>query len=185
MKHSFIASPSNQIINEELISNKKTALIKALSVATNQTRTTHSTMNNLPAAFPIIEGYKVYKNNVEIASIEPSSTSYVDREGIKGNTDYAVTVLYPHFESKPVVINSNDITSSKPSILPVAFTDEITILNYEVIKQINIYSADSRLVKSVKSPGNKLTTSDLPRGIYIFHFSTNEGKKSTVKGVKY
>lgn len=183
MKHSFISSSSDQLIDEGLIANKNAALTKALSVSFNQTSTIN--INNLPAAFPKIEGYKVYKNDIEIASIEPSSTSYVDREGGKGSIDYAVTVLYPHFESKPVVINSNDITSSKPSIHPIAFTDEITILNYEVIKQINIYSADSRLIKTVKSPGNKLTTSDLPRGIYIFHFNTNEGKKSTIKGIKY
>lgn len=176
------------ILSKTPPSSNITSLEKVAHAASIETQTTKTTNSSLPAAFPEILGYKVYRNDTELAQVAPSTTTYTDKNAPAGTYNYAITVQYPGFESKPVsndvTVSSIDVANSYPTINPLVFTDQISIVNNEQIKRMDIFSIDGRLVQSVQSPGNSLSTSSFKTGIYIFQLQTQEGKLITLKGMK-
>ncbi len=165
---------------------KSTKTTYAKEIAALRAKADELPSNSLPSAFPEIIHYKILRNNIELGKVDFSNLSYTDKLPVSGTYDYYVSILYPHMESKPAVIKNITVNTSslKPSIHPLVFTDYITIQNNELTKRIDIYSADGRLLQTVDGPGNQLSTSELPTGVYFFRLYTHDKKRITIKGLK-
>lgn len=97
--------------------------------------------------------------------------------------------MYPGVESKPeevkdVVVSVTDTAENLPAIHPLVFSEYVNIRNSELLKRIDLYDIDGRLIQRVHNPGSLLSTSGLLPGVYIFHLYTHENRQIAFKGIK-
>jgi hypothetical protein len=145
--------------------------------------------SSMPAAFPEITGYNVFRDSRRINPSLITGTRYVDASPGNGTHTYAISASYGVWESAQVAIQG-DITvgtgrriENGLMITPTLFDNYITLLNAAEVKKLEIFSIDGKLVKQVDNPGDTVYTDSLPKGMYLFRLTTDKEVK-IIRGVK-
>ncbi|MDR1203790.1 MAG: T9SS type A sorting domain-containing protein [Tannerellaceae bacterium] len=145
--------------------------------------------SSMPATFPEVTGYNVYRDNRRVNTSPVTGTRYVDAIDGSGAYKYAVSASYNGWESTQAVIQRDVVVSAEQRIenqlmlTPTLFNNYITLLNAAEVKKLEIISIDGKLVKIVDNPGDIVYTESLPKGIYVFRLTTDKEVK-IIRGVK-
>lgn len=149
-----------------------------------------SLKSRVPAPFPEVSGYNIYRNKQKVNRSPVIGTRYVDPLlGANGSYNYAVSAVYGTAESGQitvkgdVIVDTEHLTGNQPTVLPTLFDNYITITNAEEVKKLEIITLDGKLVKQVDNPGSTVYTDTLPKGIYLFRLTTNKEVK-IIRGIK-
>lgn len=142
------------------------------------------------AAFPVITGYNIYKNQKKLVTVSASTRQFTDRNVTTGLHSYSVSALYSSKESKAtqaaseVTVSSENISAEEDiHIYPTIFKDRIQVKNHRKIKSIEIYSADGKMVRKINDPIEWIDAETMPKGVYFFKLTTDKAVK-TVRGIK-
>ena len=142
------------------------------------------------AAFPVITGYTIYKNQEKLVTVPASTFRFTDKNVTAGIHTYSVSALYDLKESKAtkaaseVTVSSENIsTADDINIYPTIFKDRIQIKNYRQIKSIEIYSTDGKMIRKVNDPTEWIDVQTMPQGVYFFKLITDKAVR-TIRGIK-
>ncbi|MDR3140401.1 MAG: T9SS type A sorting domain-containing protein [Tannerellaceae bacterium] len=145
--------------------------------------------SSVPAAFPKVTGYSVYRDSRKVNAAPIASTHYVDATAGSGTHKYAVSALYDGWESVQASIQG-DVTvgveqriESSPTVTPTLFDNYIALLNATAVRKLEIISIDGKLMKTEDNPGDTVYTDTLPRGMYLFRLTTDKEVK-IIRGIK-
>ena len=92
--------------------------------------------------------------------------------------DYTINVVAAQM-STTEVDGKNAIT-----LYPNPFTDFVTIDKASEVKAVTVFDVSGRMVKKVAKIEEKISTSDLQTGMYVFRIQMNDGSVKTVKAIK-
>jgi hypothetical protein len=145
--------------------------------------------SSMPAAFPEVTGYSVYRDGRIVNTAPITGTRYVDATAGRGTHSYAVSASYGGWESERAAIRGDITVGAEQriehglAITPTLFDHSITLLNAAEVKKLEIFSIDGRLMKTADNPGETVSTGALPKGVYLFRLTTDREVK-VVRGVK-
>ena len=149
-----------------------------------------SLRSSVPAAFPELTGYKIYRCNTTcVANKEVGATvdTYLDNTTLEYS--YVVTALYGNIESE----NSNKATVSpvdienvdaSVDIYPTRFSDYVYLKGYEYVARVEVISVSGKVCLVVNNPEGKINTSSLSPGVYFFRISDGGGRQKVVKAIR-
>jgi hypothetical protein len=146
-------------------------------------------LSSIPAAFPKVTGYSVYRNNLRVNSVPITDTRYIDAMPGSGTHKYAVSALYDGWESMQATIQGDVTVGAEQRIenglmvTPTLFHNYISLLNAVKVKKLEIISIDGKLMKEVDNPGDTVYTDTLPKGMYLFRLTTDKEVK-IIRGIK-
>lgn len=92
--------------------------------------------------------------------------------------DYTINVVTAQM-STTEVDGKNAIT-----LYPNPFTDFVTIDKANEVKAVTVFDVSGRMVKKVAKIEEKINTSDLQTGMYVFRIEMKDGSVKTVKAIK-
>ena len=92
--------------------------------------------------------------------------------------DYTVNVVAPAM-STTEVDGKNALT-----LYPNPFTEFVTIDKANEVKAVTVFDVAGRMVKKVAKIEEKISTSDLQTGMYVFRIEMKDGSVKTVKAIK-
>lgn len=139
----------------------------------------------IPQAFPEITGYNIYRDQAKLADLPSSQTQYTDKKAISDSYQYAVTAQYNEEEGRAAEasvggsVGIEDVEEDPVEISPTIFNTQVRIANHERVDRLEIYSANGKLMRSIRKPGEIVDTTSLPQGMYVFLLYTDKGTKTT------
>ncbi len=145
-----------------------------------------------------ISGYKVYRNNVAIATLtNPDVLEYIDTNLPNGEFTYKVAATYssPEGESVPSSAVTVSITGtsinpdelSSVNVYPNPFSQLISIANAQRVKQVEVTNVLGQKIMTIVNNGNEMISIDsskLPTGVYIVTLYSVENSSRIVKMIK-
>jgi hypothetical protein len=144
----------------------------------------------LPAAFPEVTGYRIYRNNLNIETVPPIPGRFIDNIP-SVETFYQVSALYGDNEgqrSDPVSFVPVDcrlIEQIEIRIYPTIFTNQVGLIGCEYVNKIEAYTADGTLSLRIDNPGSTISTESLSPGVYFFRiYTSHNGTFHVMRGVK-
>ena len=144
--------------------------------------------NSIPALFPEITKYRVYRNGSFFKEINPSETSCTDIY-LMNPVYYQVSAFYNEFESgksdtaRISVVNNENMEASV-RLFPTQFTNYITLQGYEYVSRIEAVSVSGKVWLIVNNPQQQIDASSLPPGIYFFRIYDVHNKQTVIKAIK-
>ena len=149
-----------------------------------------SLRNSVPAAFPEVTGYKIYRcYSTCVASKEVGATVDTYLDNTASDYSYVVTALYGNIESENsnrAVISPVDIENVDASvdIYPTRFSDYVSLKGYEYVARVEVISVSGKVCLVVNHPDGIINTSSLSPGVYFFRISDGDGGQKVVKAIK-
>ena len=145
---------------------------------------------SIPAAFPEITGFKIYRCHNTCTSykeVSASQTSFMENTSI--DYSFVVTALYGEIESEysnRAKISPVDIESVEDyfTLFPTRFSGFVNIRGYENVARVEIISVTGKVCIVVNNPTETINTSSLSPGLYFFRLSDNSGRQKVVKAIK-
>ena len=145
---------------------------------------------SIPAAFPELTGFKIYRCHNSCTSykeLSASQTSYMENTSI--DYSYVVTAFYGNIESEysnRANISPVDIESIETlfDLFPTRFSGLVYLRGYEKIARVEIISVTGKVCLVVNNPNVTINTSSLSPGLYFFRLSDNNGRQKVVKAIK-
>ncbi|WP_246867105.1 T9SS type A sorting domain-containing protein [Parabacteroides distasonis] len=143
----------------------------------------------IPQEFPEITGYNVYRDQAKLADLPSSQTQYTDKNAISDSYQYAVTTQYNKEESRAIeafaggTVDIEDVEENPIEIFPIVFRSQIHISNSTRVDRLDIYSANGKLMNSIRKPGEIVDTAALPQGMYVFLLYTDKGAQ-TIQAIR-
>ena len=151
-----------------------------------------SVRSTVPAAFPEISMYKIYRGSEEALStfylnINASDTTYIDNTSL--NYYYEVSAVYGEAESErsnKTNITFVDIENVYASVdlFPTKFSGYVSLRGYEYVARLEIISVSGKVCLVVNNPSGTVDTSSLSPGLYFFRISDKNGSSKVVKAIK-
>lgn len=144
--------------------------------------------------FPLLVGYNVYRDENLLATTPPSNLFYIDRSipyytySTLNTYIYAVSAVYADGESDKAELSTSsvgyqEILTEAVNITPAVFSDWVQINNPHKVEKIEVYAISGHLVMRQTGPDERIDTSFLLPGVYIFKLYTGEGIK-TIQTIK-
>jgi hypothetical protein len=140
-----------------------------------------STRSSLPASFPEIANFILYRSKSYYKNIPPTLSTYVDNQ-LSNYEYYQISALYSsNVESeKSNVANISvvDIKNINDSvdIFPTLFGNNVYVKGYEYTSRIDVVSVNGKICLGKSRPGQYLDTSSLSPGVYFFRFFDDNNK---------
>ena len=201
-EYNFVLSVILSSENGNLIQTKSSAVAKdgALSTATNNKNilplkaafplNEHplSLRSAVPAVFPEIIQYRIYRNGLYYTEITASETMYIDTYKDM-ETYYEVTAIYEQYESEKserasIVTVGNTRVETSIQIIPTHFTDYIMLQGHEWVKRVEIISITGIVSLIINNPDQLINTSSLTPGLYFFRIYDLNNRQKVFKAIK-
>ena len=109
--------------------------------------------------------------SIQSHALYPSPTQYTDKNAISDSHLYAVSAQYNDEEGLRA--------ETSVEISPTVFNTQVRIANHERVDRLEIYSANGKLMRSIRKPGEIVDSASLPQGMYVFLLYTDKGTKTT------
>ncbi|MDR0349533.1 MAG: T9SS type A sorting domain-containing protein [Tannerella sp.] len=144
----------------------------------------------IPAPFPEITGYKIYRDGQRIAETYASPQRYLDNEPDKKTYYQVAAIYYNEFEgdlSEAVSVDplTNDlIDRDAPALYPAVFSNQVEITGLYQAKSIDVFNSTGKLCLRINKPDNIINTQSLAPGIYFFRIYTGNGRNHVFRGIK-
>lgn len=173
-------TPQNMQPDEQLLVQPLTGEISVR----NETASTSS----LPAAFPEITRYRIYRSQSPYGSVTAPATTYVDTDALM-NYFYEVSAFYGTEESgksnqATITIVGTDIIESSVTLYPTRFSGTVFLKGHEQVTRIEVFSVSGKRCLVVNAPGETIDTSSLQPGLYFFRIYGKDNRQTVVKAIK-
>jgi len=144
-----------------------------------------SLRTSVPASFPEITKYRVYRNGSYLKEVNSSQTSCEDTN-LSGTVYYQVTAFYEQLESEKSdsVSITVEIADTSFRLYPVPFTNSLTLQGYENVKRIEAVSVSGLVLLVVNNPDQEINTTWLASGVYFFRIYDLNNKLKVIKAIK-
>lgn len=125
-------------------------------------------------AFPEITGYNVYRDQAKLADLPSTQTRYTDKKAVSDIYEYAVSAQYDEEEGLKAeamiggTVGIEEAEENPINITPTVFNGQVRISHSERVDKVEIYSANGKLMRSIRKPGEMVDTASLPQGVYVF-----------------
>lgn len=137
-------------------------------------------------------GYNVYRNNFKINANLVTATEYLDSDLWGGTYTYYVTAVYDEGESGPsntvteVIVGIDETSNSNISIYPNPANGLVNIESPSTINSVRMMNYTGQMVYQSTTPVNqvRISTADMPAGVYFLMIETGEGMVSQKLVVK-
>ena len=182
------------ILNRKMDASKRNAAIMKNNTALLR-KTTIPLIDNevslrdaVPAPFPEITKYRIYKDGLVFVELNVPTIFFVDNVVTK-EIVYEISAFYDLVESDKtdkVYISIVDDPPSTPAILlfPTLFTDYMTLQDSEFVSRIEVKSVSGKTCLIINNPGQTINTSSLAPGVYFIRIIDVHSKQKTVKAIK-
>ena len=142
----------------------------------------------IPATFPEIIKYRIYRNGLHYTEITAPKTTYVDTYNDM-ETFYEVTAIYEQFESEKseratIVTVGNTSVDASVQIIPTYFTDYITLQGHESVKRFEAISVTGTVCLIIDNPDKLINTSSLTSGLYFLRIYDVNNCQKVFKAIK-
>jgi len=142
----------------------------------------------VPATFPEIIKYQIYRNGLHYAEIMAPETTFVDTFQ-DTDTYYEVTAVYGQIESEKsdrafIVSVANPGMDASIQIIPTYFTDYITLRGHESVKRVEAISITGTAGLIINNPDKLINTSLLTPGLYFFRIYDFNNRQKVFKAIK-
>ena len=146
---------------------------------------TVSLRSAVPAAFPEITKYRVYRNGSYLKEVEPSETTCIDTD-LSGTVYYHVSAFYDQLESEKSdsVFITVELIDTSIRLFPVPFSNSVTLQGYEHVSRIEAVSVSGLVLLVVNNPEQEVNTSSLSPGVYFFRIYDRNNKLTVIKAIK-
>jgi hypothetical protein len=167
--------PDEQLLNQSSIGEMS---------ARNQTTSNSS----LPAAFPAVTRYRIYRSQTPYGSVTSPTTTYVDPNALM-NYYYEVTAFYGVDESEKsnrasiITIVANEL-EWEVTLSPTRFFDYVELKGSEFVKRIEVFSVSGKRCLTLDDPNERIQTSSLAPGLYFFRIYGKDNLSKVIKAVK-
>jgi hypothetical protein len=154
----------------------------------------------IPAPFPAINKYIIYRDDIIKAEVSPEITSYTDVTAGNDAYSYEVTAVYGDIESNRSNIasvesgifmpetNSVGVQSINPArgLHPTTFNNKITLSGYDevVVSRLEAVNLAGQICLTVHNPSGVVDVSSLKQGVYFFRIWVGGSVVQTVKAIK-
>ena len=148
-----------------------------------------SARNAVPAAFPEITKYRIYKSGSMYMHVDAPATTYADFH-FTNNDYYEVSALYDMIETDKTektyitVVGNNDFPVSTIQIFPTVFKDHVWLRGSELISRIEILSITGKIGLVINHPERQIDTSSLAPGLYFFRVMDIHNRQTVIKAIK-
>ena len=148
-----------------------------------------SLRSSLPAQFPEITKYIIYRAGSYHKVIEAPATSHTDVSAAY-NIYYEVSAVYDQVESarseKAYIstVANDGIGSTSIHITPTLFSDYLSLQGYESVSRIDVVSVSGKVSLVVTNPGQTIHTTSLTPGLYFFRIYDLQNKLTVMKAIK-
>ena len=147
--------------------------------------------NSVPAAFPEISKYVIYKNSSYYKNIIAPETTFIDKVSTDAsNIYYQVSAFYDQIETEKTdktyvsVLSIDGFPKSAVQIFPTIFKDYVFLQGSEFISRIEIIAITGQISLVVTQPDHQIDTSSLMPGIYFFRILDSRNNQHVIKAVK-
>ena len=201
-EYNFVLAAILSSENGNLIQTRSSAVAKhdALSTATGKknilpqkavfsfAENSMSLRSAVPAVFPEIIQYRIYRNGLYYTDITAPMTTYVDTYKDR-DTYYEVTAIYEQYESEKserasIVTVGNSNMESFVQIIPTHFTNYITLQGHECVKRVEVVSITGTISLIINNPDPMIHTSSLTPGLYFFRIYDLNNSQKVFKAIK-
>lgn len=140
-------------------------------------------------AFPEITGYNVYRDQAKLADLPSTQTQYTDKNALSDLYEYAVSIQYNEEEglrAKAYIDSTVGIEEAEENLIgisPTVFSGQVRVSSSERVERLEIYSANGKLMRSIRKPGETVDTSSLPQGLYVFVLYMDKGTR-TIQAIR-
>lgn len=157
-------------LNNNLVFEASEALYTGQSTSTNPT--TLSASITIPAGTPNGQ----YRMRIGSQDDGPATPCYSGSFG--SYEDYTVNVVGG--------LSTSEIAADTATmrIYPNPFADFVSIENVKDVKAVSIFDTAGRMVKKVSKVEERINTSELKTGMYIFSIEMKDGTVKTVKAIR-
>jgi len=149
--------------------------------------------SSVPAPFPEISKYVIYRNSLQKAVINNGNTTTYTDMGTAQNSSYyyEVTAIYSDnissdksakAEVNPVGQTEN--FSSTPHISPTVFDSYVYLYGSEQVTMIEAVNLAGQICLTVHNPSGVVDVSSLKQGVYFFRIWVGGSVVQTVKAIK-
>jgi hypothetical protein len=147
---------------------------------------------SLPAAFPEVTKYQIYRNNSYHKIAFPPSTSFEENNSLSYSTYYQISAIYDDDDrneserSERVYISTveNEHIDAAIRIFPTFFTNALTLQGHEFVSRIEVVTVTGKVCMIINTPHPAIDTSTLPSGIYFFRIYDVYHRQRVIKAVK-
>ena len=172
------------------LSETNESAIRIRQSAVPLTEQTILTQNAVPALFPEITKYRIYRNESHHREIVAPTTSYTENYENTSSLFYEITAFYDRFESERservyVTIVDNEYRGEVAvHIYPTLFTNSLSIHGHEFVSKIEVISVIGKICLVENNPKNTIDTSSLAPGLYFLRIYDIYNNLKIIKAVK-
>ncbi|MDR0573075.1 MAG: T9SS type A sorting domain-containing protein [Tannerella sp.] len=142
----------------------------------------------VPAVFPEITKYRIYRNGSIYQDIIASKTTCTEYP-LQDSYYYEVSAFYDGIESEKSNkaniphVNTESIDASI-GIFPTRFFNYISLKGNESVTRIEVVSVSGKICLVVNNPDETIDTSSLSPGLYFFRIYDHNNKQKVIKAIK-
>lgn len=161
--------------------------ISALSATMNELRSV-SAQSSMPAAFPEVTKYRIYRSGSPHKEVSTSIQSYIDKT-MMNSYYYEVTAIYDNIESEKsnranIFTVGTDYLDTEIDIYPTRFSRIISLKGFDAVSRVEVFAVSGKRSLVVDHPDETIDTSSLSPGLYFFCITENNGRQKVVKAIK-
>ena len=146
-----------------------------------------SLRSSVPALFPEITKYRIYKDGLVLVDVNAQMTTYVDN-ALSKELYYEVSAFYDIVESdksEKIFITVEDESPTLPiHLFPTLFRNNLTLQTHELVTRIEVLAVSGKTCLLINNPQETINTSSLAPGLYFFRITDNNNQKKVVKAYK-
>lgn len=152
----------------------------------------NSLRNAVPAPFPEITRYRIYKNGSAYQHLNVTAHSFIERY-FSNNDYYEMTALYDQVETERTdkvhirfvdVISDNELPTYSVQVSPTVFKESVLLQGSEWVTRVEVIAVSGKVSLVVNQPTQWINTSSLAPGLYFFRITDLYGRQTVVKAVK-
>ena len=148
-----------------------------------------SSSSSVPALFPEITKYLIYRSGSIFKNVDPSSTAYVEKNAA-GSSYYEVSAFYGEVESDKsdradiVTVDMENIDESI-DLYPTRFSGTVLLRGFDAVARVDVVSVSGKVCLVVNRPDGTIDTSSLSPGLYFFRiYDSNHKMLKVIRAVK-
>ncbi|MDR1525449.1 MAG: T9SS type A sorting domain-containing protein [Tannerella sp.] len=148
-----------------------------------------SLRSSVPAAFPEITKYRLYRNGSVHRNLSPSETVHMEKAALNADYRYEVSAFYGDVESEKS--NSVNVTvgvetvNDEVNISPTLFSGFVSLKGFVSVVRVDVISVSGKICRVVNNPDEIIDTSSLSPGLYFFRIYGRDNRiLKVVRAVK-
>jgi hypothetical protein len=148
-----------------------------------------SLRSSMPAVFPKVTNYKIYRSNAMFGIVDAAVTEHVASTPKGSEYTFEVSALYGDIESEKskketIFVGMENVGDDVADIYPTMFSGFVSLKGYSSVTRVDVISVSGKVCHAVNNPTETIDTSSLSPGLYFFRIYGNNRILNVVRAVK-